>query len=64
MAHAVTALADQARRARQTGKRPGYEAAARWLAARDAEDVLVLFETLANATPTTARYRLAEELAP
>lgn len=64
LARGVRALTDQARRARQAGKRPGYEAAARWLAGVDAEDVIALLDEMAVATPDGARQRLGEVLAP
>jgi hypothetical protein len=64
LGEAVRALREQARRARQAGKRPGYEAAARWLAAVDADDVVALLDEVAGATPAAARERLGEVLSP
>jgi hypothetical protein len=53
-------LSDEARRSRQTGKRPGYAAAARWLRATAAADVVALLDELAHADADEARRRLAE----
>jgi hypothetical protein len=53
-------LADEARRSRQPGKRPGYSAAARWLRETPASDVVALLDELAHADPDEARRRLDE----
>jgi hypothetical protein len=53
-------LSDEARRSRQTGKRPGYAAAAKWLRTTPATDVAALLDELAHADPDEARRRLAE----
>jgi len=53
-------LADEARRSRQLGKRPGYAAAARWLRGTPATDVVALLDELAHADPDEARRRLDE----
>jgi hypothetical protein len=53
-------LADEARRSRQPGKRPGYAAAARWLRTTPPSDVAALLDELAHADPDEARRRLAE----
>jgi hypothetical protein len=53
-------LSDEARRSRQTGKRPGYAAAARWLRTTPAADVAALLDDLAHADADEARRRLVE----
>jgi hypothetical protein len=53
-------LADEARRSRQPGKRPGYTAAAKWLRTIPAADVVALLDELAHADPDEARRRLDE----
>jgi hypothetical protein len=60
-------LADEARRARQAGKRPGYEAAARWLAGTTAHDLMQMLEDLADLSPDEpdeARAWLEEVIPP
>jgi hypothetical protein len=60
-------LADEARRARQPGKRPGYEAAARWLAGTTAHDLMQMLEDLADLSPDEpdqAREWLEEVIPP
>jgi hypothetical protein len=51
-------LDDEARRARQGGKRPGYTAAADWLRAASTEDLVDLLDDLARDDPDEARRRL------
>ena len=53
-------LADEARRSRQVGKRPGYTAAAKWLRSTPVADVVALLDELAHADPDQARRRLDE----
>jgi hypothetical protein len=53
-------LDDEARRSRQSGKRPAYAAAARWLRAAPSQDITSLLDDLARADPDEARHRLAE----
>jgi hypothetical protein len=53
-------LDDEARRARQGGKRPGYAAAANWLRAASTEDLVDLLDDLARDDPDEARRRLTE----
>lgn len=55
-------LDDEARRARQPGKRPGYEAAARWLAAVPPDDVARLVDELARLPAEEAAEWLAAQL--
>jgi hypothetical protein len=58
----VERLGDEARRSRQPGKRPGYEAAARWLAAVPPGEVATLVDDLAARPAEDARAWLAEQL--
>jgi hypothetical protein len=53
-------LSDEARRSRQTGKRPGYAAAATWLRTTPAQDVVALLDELAGADADEAHRRLVE----
>jgi hypothetical protein len=53
-------LSDEARRSRQTGKRPGYAAAATWLRTTPAQDVVALLDELAGADADEAHSRLVE----
>jgi hypothetical protein len=53
-------LADEARRSRQTGKRPGYAAAAGWLRSTPAAEMVALLDELAHAEPDEARRRIDE----
>jgi len=58
----VEDLQRQARRARQPGKRPGYEAAATWLDALGERSLTELLGDLAELPPDEARRKLEEEL--
>jgi hypothetical protein len=53
-------LAEEARRSRSTGKRPGYAATAKWLRSTPAPDLLALLDDLAHADADEARRRIAE----
>jgi hypothetical protein len=68
VARRITTLAErldhEGRRARQTGKRPGYEAAARWLATTTPHDLADLLDELADLSPDEAQERLGEVVSP
>lgn len=55
-------LDDEARRARQPGKRPGYETTAAWLRSVEPQTVLAFLDELATAPPTAVHERLGEML--
>ncbi|HEY3143805.1 MAG TPA: hypothetical protein VGJ86_21900 [Acidimicrobiales bacterium] len=64
LAGAADDLVRQARRARQAGKRQGFEAAAVWLRGRDADEVAALLEDLASLPSDLVQQRLREGLEP
>jgi len=60
LAAVVDDVAQQARRARQTGKQDGYERAAAWLGRLDAAGAAVFLDEVAGLSPEEARRRLEE----
>jgi hypothetical protein len=60
LAELVGELEAQARRARQPGKRPGLEGAARWLGGLEGRALARVLEDVAGATPEETRRRLEE----
>lgn len=66
LASRIAALAgrldDEARRARQPGKRPGYTAAATWLRGVEPRAMVALLDELADASVPAARERLDDLL--